>query len=394
MNQQQIELVDRGVAEVIDRGHLLQRLEKSDRLRIKLGIDPNKPEIHIGHAVPLRKLREFQDAGHTAVLVLGDYTAQLGDPTERAEARQLISHEETKKNANAILKQIFQVLDEGKTEIRRNSEWFGKFGLRDVIELMARTTINHLLSHETFMKRLEEKQPLFGQEILYPMMQGYDSVMVKADIELGGTDQKFNCLMGRVMQRASGQPEQDVMLFPYLHGTDGSAKMSKSLGNTINLTDSPSDMFGKTMSIPDELILEYFQLATLVPSGAIEIIAQELAGAQTNPRDIKLQLARELTALYHGHKSAQQAEAAFIAQYQKGQLPTDIPTKKMASSYKTAVLAIMDSGLVTSNAEARRLIDQGGVKIDGQTIDQPLAPITLRKGMIIQVGKRRYVKVG
>lgn len=387
------ELLTRGVIDVIDKKHLQNRLEKGDKLRIKLGIDPSKPDLHIGHAVPLRKIREFQEAGHTAVIILGDYTAQLGDPTDKAEARTLIDADVTKKNADAILRQIYMILDKDKTEVRRNSEWFGKFTMRDVLELMASTTINQLLSHETFQKRLDDQLPLYGQEIIYPMMQGYDSVMVKADLELGGLDQKFNVLMGRVMQRAHGIKEQDVMLTPYIPGTDGQAKMSKSLGNTINLTDSAQDMYGKTMSIPDDLIIVYFELATLVPAAAIETIKQELAAATTNPRDVKMQLAREIVTIYHGPKTAAEAEANFIAMFQKGQLPDEMPEKKMAASYKTAILALMDSGLVASNAEARRLIDQGGVKIDGKLIDNALAPVKLKKGVVIQVGKRRFVKV-
>jgi tyrosyl-tRNA synthetase len=387
------EILTRGVAEVIDKDRLLKRLESGEKLRLKLGLDPNKPEIHIGHAVPLRKLREFQNLGHQIVIILGDYTAQLGDPSDKSEARKLVSAEETKRNADAYLKQIFLLLDKDKTEVHRNSEWFNTFNLRDVIELMANTTVNQLLSHETFQKRLDGNLPLHAQEIIYPLMQGYDSVAIKADVEFGASDQKFNLLMGRVLQRAHGQKEQDIMLMPYLHGTDGDAKMSKSLGNTINLTDSATDMFGKTMSIPDEFIVEYFELATLVPAGAIELIAKDLAKGTTNPRDIKLQLARELTGLYHGPKAAADAEEAFIALFQKGLLPEDIQEKKMSASYKTAILAVADSGLVSSNNEARRLIEQGGVKIDGRVITDPLAPTKLKKGIIIQVGKRRFVKV-
>lgn len=392
MNNQ--ELVTRGVAEVIDATHLLNRLEKGRPLRVKFGIDPSKPEIHIGHAVPLRKLREFQEAGHTAILLIGDYTAQLGDPSDKTNARQLLSAEETKKNSEIILKQAFKLLDKSKTEIRRNSEWFHDFTFRDVLELLAHSTLNQLLSHETFQQRLDQQLPLQTQEIIYPLMQGYDSVMLKADLELGGVDQKFNLLMGRIMQRAYNQPEQDVMLFPYLPGTDGQAKMSKSLNNAINLTDSAEEMFGKTMSIPDELILPYFELATFVPEEAIASIKQELSSSLTNPRDIKRELARQIATIYHGTAAASQAEEQFIAQFQKGQLPDDIKTKKLAGSYKTTILALLASELVTSNSEARRLIEQGGVKIDGQTVADGLATVKLKKGMIIQVGKRRFVKVG
>lgn len=387
------ELLGRGVAEVIDGDHLSLRLKKGEKLRLKFGVDPNKPDLHIGHAVPLRKLREFQLVGHEVVIILGDYTAQLGDPSDKKESRQLIEPAVTKRNSELVLSQIFQLLDPKKTEVHRNSEWFNKFDLRDVLELLTKTTINQLLAHETFQQRIDQQLPLQGQEIIYPLMQGYDSVMVKADVEFGGVDQKFNLLMGRLIQRAYGQREQDILLLPYLSGIDGANKMSKSLNNTINLNDSANEMYGKTMSIPDNLIVEYFQLATLVPSSAVDLIAKDLTSGLSNPRDLKMQLAKELTVLYKGITAATKAEADFVAQFQKGQMPAKIPAKTMESKYATAILAIADSGLTDSNAQARRLIEQGGVRIDGQVISNPLAPIKLKKGVIIQVGKRRFIKV-
>lgn len=387
------ELLTRNTTEVIDARHLASVLEAGKTLRVKFGIDPSKPDLHIGHVVPLQKLQAFQEAGHTAIILFGDYTAQLGDPSDKAEARNMLSFEETQANAKEYLKQVGKVLDLEKAEVRYNSEWYGKFTMRDTLELLAKTTINHLMSHETFAKRIEEGHALHVHEIVYPIMQGYDSVILKADLELGGQDQKFNCLMGRQMQRAYGQKEQDVMLFPYIHGIDGQAKMSKSLGNTINLRDSAQDMYGKVMSIPDELIIEFFQLATHLPVETIATIQQELADSLTNPRDVKMQLAREITAIYHGLASATRAEEGFIAQFQKGQLPDAMPEKKMQSSYKTVVLALIDSGLVESTSEARRLIEQGGVRFDGKVVDDALHPIKTKKGMVIQVGKRRFIKV-
>lgn len=387
------QLLRRGVAEIIDEKNVKNRLQAGQKLRVKLGIDVNKPDMHIGHAVPLRKLREFQDAGHQVILIVGDYTAQLGDPTDRQAARTLVSAAETQENAKHVLRQIFLILDESKTEVRHNSEWFGKFTMRNVIELMANSTVNQLLSHETFQKRLDAQLPLFTHELLYPLLQGYDSVIVKADLELGGLDQKFNTLMGRVMQRAYGQQEQDVMLFPYLPGIDGSPKMSKSLGNTVNLNDTPNDMYGKVMSIPDELILRYFELATTLPAGAVANIASELSSSQTNPRDLKMQLACEITALYHGLTKAQAAEVSFVNRFQKGQIPVDVKEKKMAVSYKTTILMLLDTGLVVSGAQARRLIEQGGVRLNGKRLDDQLAPVKLKKGTIIQIGKQRLLKV-
>ena len=387
------ELLTRNVTEAIDAKHIKAQLEAGKQLRVKYGIDPSKPDLHIGHVVPLRKLQAFQEAGHTAILLFGDYTAQLGDPSDKSETRQMLSFEETRANAKEYLKQVGKVLDLHKAEVRYNSEWYGKFTMRDTLELLAKATINHIMSHETFGKRIEEGRPLYAHEIVYPIMQGYDSVMLKADLELGGQDQKFNCLMGRHMQRAYGQNEQDVMLLRYLRGTDGQEKMSKSLGNAINLRDTAPDMYGKVMSITDDSIIEFFELATHLPLGAIEIIRQELVDSLTNPRDVKMQLAREITAIYHGLSEATRAEEAFVAQFQKGQIPESLPEKKMQTSYKTVVLALIDSGLVESASEARRLVDQGGVRFDGKVVGDPLAPIKTKKGMVIQVGKRRFIKV-
>ncbi len=386
------ELISRNVTEVIDVKHLEAVLRGGKKLRVKLGIDPSKPDLHIGHAVPLQKLRSFQESGHTAILLFGDYTAQLGDPSDKVETRDLLSIAETRANAKAYLKQVGQVLDLKRIEVRYNSEWYNSLSMRETIILLSKVSLNHLMSHETFVNRLNKSQPLLTHEIIYPIMQGYDSVMLKADLELGGQDQKFNCLMGRFMQRAYNQPEQDVMLFPYLHGTDGQQKMSKSLGNTINLADKSIDMYGKTMSIPDELIIEYFQLTTHLPSETIQTIQKELADSATNPRDVKMQLAREITSIYHGIASATKAEETFITQFQKGQIPDTMPEKKLKASYKTVVAALIDSGLVESASEARRLVEQGGVRFDGKVMNDPLSPIRIKKGQLIQVGKRRFVK--
>jgi tyrosyl-tRNA synthetase len=387
MNQIE-ELLTRGVEEVIDKKHLEEALRGKKKLRVKLGLDSNKPDLHIGHAVPLKKLRDFQDAGHIVVVILGDYTAQLGDPSERTEARKIIDHKETKKNADLFLKQIFKILDKSKTKVRRNSEWFKSFGFRKIIELLSFSTINQLLAHETFHKRLDEGLPLYTQEIIYPIMQGYDSVMVKSDVEFGAMDQKFNVLMGRAMQKAHGQPEQDVILFPYLTGTDGHMKMSKSLGNTINLTDEPNDMFGKVMSIPDNLIKEYFTLATRLAFEEINDVMK-----LPNPRDQKLILAYEITSLYHGGKKAEEARESFISQFSKGELPNDIPVKIISGQAMPFSGTLFSVGLVSSKSEGRRLIDQGGVKINGKVVKEDEVVEIGFDEMLIQVGKRRFIKV-
>ena len=384
------ELLTRGVEEVIDKSHLYNRLKKGDKLRIKLGLDSNKPDLHIGHAVPLKKLRDFQDAGHMAVIILGDYTAQLGDPSDRSEARKIIDPKETKQNADKFLKQIFKILNKDKTEVRRNSEWFKSFDFRKVIELLSRTTLNQLLAHETFRKRLSDNLPLYTQEIIYPLMQGYDSVMVKADVEFGALDQKFNVLTGRFMQKAYGQLEQDVMLFPYLTGTDGHLKMSKSIGNTINLTDDAEQIFGKVMSIPDILIKEYFVMATRNSLSDIESIMT----TKSNPRDQKLMLAEKITELYHGVKKASKARENFISQFSKGELPADIEevfrAKIKANTTEDLLLVL---GMVSSKNEARRTIEQGGVRINNVKVTKVNEPVTLEAIHIVQVGKRKFKKL-
>ncbi len=389
-------LLTRGVAEVIDHNHLRQRLEKGDHLRVKLGIDPSTPYLHLGHAVPLRKLREFQDAGHTAVLIIGDYTAQIGDPSGKSESRNMLTAEETKQNAEDYLDQAYTLLDKTKTEVHFQSEWFHDFSLRQVIELMASTTVSHILSHETFGERLKANLPLRMHEFLYPLMQGYDSVMVKADVELGGIDQKFNVLMGRVLQRAHHQPEQDVMLFPYLPGIDGQAKMSKSLGNTINLTDTPEVMFAKVMSIPDTLIETYFQLATLVPTNKLEVVKEELKDPTTNPRDIKMQLAETIVAEQYAPANAKTAKTGWQKQFQQKQIPDDIETLLLSpQTYDLSQVLVSRTTLVPSKSEFRRLIAQRGIKKNNRVVtnlDETVSP-TDGQEVVIHIGSRRFLKV-
>jgi len=363
-------LLMRRVAEVIDKNHLDKQLASGRKLRVKLGIDPSKPDLHIGHAVTLTKLREFQDAGHKAVLIIGDYTAQLGDPTDRSEARKILSPEEVKHNAEGYLEQAFMILNDTQTEVRYQSEWFGTFSLRDTIELMATASLNHLLSHETFQKRLDEGTALSFHELLYPLLQGYDSAMVKSDVEIGGIDQKFNILMGRVVQRSLNMPEQDVVLLKYLPGTDGQAKMSKTLSNTINLTDSPDTMFGKVMSIPDTLIIPYFELATRLDEPSIESWAQQLKNGQIHPKEAKIKLAKQLVGEYYS---------------------LTLPPQE----YNLVELLTARTTLVPSKSEARRLILQGGVRKNQTAITEVDATVSPKDGeeVVIQVGPRRWLKV-
>ncbi|HEY1074964.1 MAG TPA: tyrosine--tRNA ligase [Patescibacteria group bacterium] len=389
-------LLTRRVIEVIDRDHIAKRLTAGEKLRVKLGIDTNKPDLHIGHAIPLWKLREFQDAGHTAVLILGDYTSQLGDPTDRSEARKTISEEETKANAAKCLDQVFKILDSDKTEIRYNSEWFDTFNLRDTINLMGATTLNQLLAHETFANRLSGGTPLYTHEILYPLLQGYDSVMVEADLELGGLDQKFNVLMGRTIQRAHNKPEQDVMLFAYLPGTDGQAKMSKSLGNTVNLSDTPNDMFGKVMSIPDDLLASYFELATSLPEKDIEVTLARLSSGELHPRDAKVILAKQIVSQYHNQDAADKAEEHFNKVFRDKQTPEDIETLILPQgTYDLADILVTRSTLISSKSEFRRLVQQRGIKVNQKPVEDLAATIATEQGddIIIQVGARRFIKV-
>lgn len=388
------ELLTRRVDEIIDQKHLTERLTRGDKLRVKFGIDPSKPDIHIGHAIPIYKLREFQDAGHQVVLIIGDYTAQLGDPSDRSEARKMLSYEEVKKNAETYLDQIFTILDKDKIEVHNQSEWFGKFTLRDVLELMACTTVNNLLSHETFSKRLSDAVPLFGHEIMYPMLQGYDSVEIKADLELGGIDQKFNMLMGRTVQRAKGMAEQDVMTVQYLPGTDGQAKMSKSLGNTINLTDSPREMFGKAMSIPDNLIPVWFELATKEPAEVIEKVKQRLNDGE-NPMVLKKELGRNIVSIYHNNEAGGAAQAEFEKVFSQKELPDEIETLELTGE-ELKQLSIVDllvkTTLATSKTEARRLVMQNAVSVNRQKITDSEHCLTDTES-IIQVGPRRFVRI-
>jgi tyrosyl-tRNA synthetase len=387
------ELLTRGVDEVIDKKNLLKRLASGEKLRLKFGIDPTSADIHLGHAVAFRKLREFQDLGHHLILIIGDATAQVGDPTGKNKTRPILTKAEVKEYAKTYLDQVGKIVDLKKAEVRYNSEWFDKVSFTDVIQLMGKFTVAQMIERDDFSKRLTDGVDVHAHELIYPMMQAYDSVMIKADLEFGGTDQRFNILAGRDLQKKMDQKPQDMLVVPLLVGTDGVKKMSKSLGNYIAINEAPNEMYGKVMSIPDDLIIPYFELATTVPQAAIDALTTELASILTNPRDLKMQLAREIVTLYHGLTKAADAEAQFVAQFQKGELPEDIQEKKMDKSYKTAILALMDTGLVSSNAEARRLIEQGGVRIDGKAIDDPLASLKLQQGNIIQVGKRRFVKV-
>lgn len=391
---EQIRIISKGAAEIIEAAELKQKLIKSQKenrpLIIKLGLDPTAPDIHLGHAVVLRKIRQFQDLGHRAIIIIGDFTGMIGDPTGRSKTRKQLTKEEVLENAKTYERQIFKVLDKEKTEVRFNSEWLSKLNFRDVIELASKYTVARMLEREDFKNRFSQQQSIGIHEFFYPLMQAYDSIAIKADIELGGTDQRFNILMGRMLQRDYGQDSQVAMFMPILEGTDGVEKMSKSLGNYIGVNEEANEIYTKVMQIPDSMIIKYFELATDIHPDEIDKIRIELEKSDVNPRDIKMRLAKEITALYHGEIKAASAEEYFKSLFQKNEIPDDIPTMKFEPN--TGLIEVMvSSSFSSSNSEARRLLNQGGVKINGERIDD--FNITLKSGDILQVGKKKFLKI-
>lgn len=384
-------LLGRGVEEVIVREHLEADLRKGVDLRIKLGADPTAPDLHLGHAVVLRKLRQFQELGHTVVFIIGDYTALIGDPSGKSKTRPPLDPKKIAKNAKTYFKQVGKILDLKKTEVHYNSEWFKKVSVADLIRLASQVSTARTLERDDFTNRMKEGVEIALHELLYPLMQAYDSVVIKASVEIGGTDQKFNMIAGRNLQRKMGMDEQDVITCPLLIGTDGEKKMSKSLGNYIGLTDAPNDMFGKVMSIPDKLIIHYFELATAVPQEEIEKLKTEL---KNNPRDLKARLAREIVTLYHSKKDASGAEGAFNRTFKHKETPEDVPMVSVGSLSMNILDLLVSAKLVDSKSEARRVVEQGGLKVDAEVIKDINAQIDIKKeGTLLQKGKRTFIKV-
>lgn len=380
-------LLTRGVDEVIDKAQLEELLKSKKKLRIKLGIDPTSPNIHIGRAVVLWKLRAFQELGHKVVFIVGDFTGVIGDTSDKESERPMLSEVEIKKNLKSYFEQAYKILDKKKTETHYNSKWLKKLGFGEIGKLADLFSLHEFEARENIAKRLKAGKRVSLRELLYPLMQGYDSVAIKADVELGGTDQRFNLLAGRTIQPAYKQKPQNILTMQLMEGTDG-RKMSSSWGNVINITDEANNMFGKVMSIPDSLIKKYYLLATRTPLIEIEKVCSELS----NPRDQKLLLAQAITSLYHGNEKAMLAKDAFIAQFSKGELPADIPTKILSADVVTISSASLESGLVASKSEARRLIEQGGVKLNGQVVKEDKLTLT-NKEQLLQVGKRRFVNL-
>lgn len=386
-------LLSRGVAEVIVKKDLEKKLQSGKKLRIKFGIDPTGDLLHLGHAVVLLKLKEFQDAGHTVIFLIGDFTARIGDPSGRNKQRPPLSDDQIKKNMESYLSQAGSILDTDSIEVRYNSEWYGKMNLTDLIRVSALTSVTQLLHRAEFKDRVKRGDEISVPEILYPLLQGYDSVVLQSDIELGGTDQKFNLLMGRQMQERYGQQPQDILMVPILEGLDGKEKMSKTLNNYISLTASADDMYGKVMSIPDALIWKYFEYLTRVNEKELQTMSRQIKTQTLNPRDAKMFLAREIVTLFHSEEDAKQSELQFIQVFQQKGIPDEIPLLMVPQKKMSLVEILVLSKLVSSKAEGKRVIEQGGVAIDGVAIIDPHTHITLsKKGALIKKGKRSFVK--
>lgn len=398
--EEQFHIIQSGAAQIVPEKALMDKLKRGKPLNIKLGVDPTAPDIHLGHAVPLRKLRQFQDLGHQVTLIIGDGTALIGDPSGRNSTRPQLTREQIKENAQTYVDQAFKVLDPEKTTLRYNSEWILSLGMEDLLKIASSFTVARILERDDFHNRYTSELPISLHEFLYPIMQAYDSVVIKADVELGGTDQLFNLLAGRELMEKMGMEPQVCLTLPLLEGTDGVKKMSKSYGNYIGLTDAPNDMFGKVMSIPDELMVKYYRLASTVPVDQIDAIEKGLAADEIHPNRCKRDLAQNIVAAYYDEEAAKEAEAAFDRQFKQHEVPEDIPefaadlTPNEEGMVYLAKL-IADSGLTKSTGDARRMIDQGGVKINGEAVaakSYNVAPETL-SGAVIQVGKRKFVRL-
>jgi tyrosyl-tRNA synthetase len=398
--EDQIALLRRGTTEIISEEDLAEKLKSGRSLRIKLGVDPTAAHVTLGWAVVLRKLRDFQKLGHTACLIIGDFTAQIGDPSGKSKTRPQLTRDEVKANVAAVSSQIYKILDKDKTEIYYNRDWLGPMTFEEVIKLASRYTVARILERDDFTKRLKEEKPISMHEILYPLCQGYDSVEIKADVEIGGNDQKFNNLVGRTLMSQYNLEPQVVLLCPLLVGMDGVEKMSQSLGNYISIIDEPNDMYGKTMSIPDSIMENYFELATDVPMDEVQALCAAAASGTTNPRDVKRRLAKEIVGLYHGAEAAQEADDYFVRTFSQRQQPVDAPEAAIPSELVEngvvpipALMVALD--LTKSTSEARRLMTAGGVSLEGEKLTDPIAKMAVAElnGKVLKVGKHHFRKL-
>ena len=393
---EQISYLKKGVVDLIREEDLRKKLERSEktgkRLRVKLGLDPTAPDIHLGHTVVIRKLKAFQDLGHTVIFLIGDFTGMIGDPSGKNVTRPPLTREEVNQNAETYKRQMFKLLDPEKTELRFNGEWMDKFDAADFVKLCARTTVKQILERDDFTKRLAEEKPISLHELLYPLIQGYDSVALDADVELGGTDQKFNLLMGRNLQREAGLEPQVILTTPLLEGLDGVNKMSKSLNNYIGIDETADSMFGKVMSISDDLMWKYYELLTDLSPAEISTLKTKIAEGE-NPRNLKVDLAKLIITDFHSQAAANEAEDAFTRQFVQKEIPDEIDETRIASGSHQLAQLLADTGLAASKGEARRLIDQGGVKLNGEKVSANNDVEVNSEGVLIQVGKRKFLRV-
>jgi tyrosyl-tRNA synthetase len=399
---EQLEFLRKGTTEIIREDELRAKLERSAKtgkpLRVKLGVDPTAPDIHLGHTVVIRKLRAFQELGHTVIFLIGDFTGLIGDPSGKSATRPQLTREEINANAETYKAQIFKLLDPAKTEMRFNSEWMDKLGSDGFIRLASHITVKQIVERDDFAKRLKEERPIALHELLYPLAQAYDSVALEADVELGGTDQKFNLLLGRNLQREYNQEAQICVVLPLLEGTDGVQKMSKSLGNYIGINESPQEIFGKTMSISDDLMWRYYELLTDLSVSEIEELRRKASSGELNPRDIKVDLAKRIVSDFYTSEAASESEDEFVRRFRNRETPEDVEERTLPSNYPQGwglSVLLVTLGLAPSKAEARRLIEQGGVYVDGERRSIVNSAVGDKPGMssLIKVGKRRFVRV-
>lgn len=390
------DLLNRGVEDIIVKEDFLKRLDSGKSLRLKMGFDPSAPDIHLGHVVGLRKLHQLQELGHKVILIVGDWTAQIGDPSGRSQTRKMLSAEEVNTNAQTYLDQFFKIIDQEQTEIRLQSEWFGAFNLSNVIELTSKFTVAQILARDDFAKRFSDNHPIAITELLYPLLQAYDSVAIKSDVEFGGSDQRFNLLVGRELQQNQGLEPQQCFIMPLLPGTDGTQKMSKSLGNYIGINEPGREMYGKIMSIPDTLIPQYFEWLTDKPTDQVIEIQSSISDGTANPMELKKEVAYTIVREFHTLEVAQESESFFTKTIQNREIPDDIDQFILPGGAESETLRLsnilVESGITSSSGEARRLIDQNAIKLDGTTITKNLSVKNLGRG-VLKVGRRRYLRL-
>ncbi|HJV46747.1 MAG TPA: tyrosine--tRNA ligase [Bacillota bacterium] len=398
----QLDIIRRGVAEIVPQDELVRKLERSVvtgiPLKVKLGLDPTAPDLHVGHTVVLHKLRQFQELGHQIQLLIGDFTGRIGDPTGKSETRKQLTEEDVLRNAQTYVQQFAKVMDVSKIKVSYNSTWLASMNFADVVRLAANVTLARMLERDDFSKRYSSEQPISLHEFFYPLMQGYDSVALESDIELGGTDQKFNLLMGRQLQKEYAKDQQIAIMMPILEGLDGVHKMSKSLGNYIGISEVPNEIYGKTMSVPDELMLKYYELVTNISNEELQELRKGIENGTIHPRDAKMRLAKTFVTMFHGTEAAEEAEQHFKTVFQQRALPTDIADVELSAQLLEdekiwVAKLLVELKLTPSTGEARRMVQQGGVKINEVKVEDLQAQVSVEDGMIVQVGKRKFAKV-